>query len=103
MVMAQGYTQEQVESILEDIEGSELIDSPTKALLQFAEKVTRHAYRVTESDIQALRGHGLSDEEILEATFVISGFNMFDRIADALGAPLENLQEAVAQQQSVKK
>lgn len=95
MVMAQGYTQEQVASILEDVEGSQLIDDRTKALLQFAEKVTRHAYRVTESDIQSLRDLGLSDEDILEATYVIAGFNMFDRIADALGAQVEHLQAAM--------
>lgn len=98
MVMAQGYTQEEVESILEDVEGSTLIDEKTKALLRHAEKVTRHAYKVTESDIQSLRDLGLSDEEILEATFVIAGFNMFDRIADALGAPVEHLRAAIAKQ-----
>ena len=98
MVMAQGYTQEQVESILEDVEGSTLIDEQTKALLHHAEKVTRHAYKVTEADIQVLRDLGLSDEAILEATFVIAGFNMFVRLADALGAPVEHLREAMANQ-----
>lgn len=97
MVMAQGHTLEEVESILEDVEGSTLIDEKTKALLHHAEKVTRHAYKVTEADIEALRELGLSDEEILEATFVITWFNMFTRLADALGAPVENLREAMAQ------
>lgn len=96
MVMAQGYTQEQVARILEDVEGSKLIDEGTKALLRFAEKVTRHAYRVTESDIASLREMGFSDEGILEATYVIGWFNMYDRLADALGAPVEHLQEMVA-------
>lgn len=100
MVMAQGYTQQQVAGILEDVEGSTLIDEQTKALLHHAEKVTRHAYKVTESDIQVLCDLGLSDEAILEATFVITWFNMFTRLADALGAPVEHLQEAVANQQT---
>jgi hypothetical protein len=40
MVMAQGYTQEQVESILADVPNSILIDDQTRALLMLAEKIT---------------------------------------------------------------
>ena len=98
MVMAQGYTQEEVASILENVEGSTLIDEKTKALLHHAEKVTRHAYKVTEADIQSLRDLGLSDEEILEGTFVITWFNLITRLADALGVEVENLREAMAKQ-----
>ncbi|MFQ5892789.1 MAG: carboxymuconolactone decarboxylase family protein [Nitrospinota bacterium] len=97
MVMAQGYAQEEVAGILEDVEGSTLIDEQTRALLRFADTVTRHAFRVTERDIQALRDFGLSDEAILEATSVIAAFNMFVRIADALGAPVEHLRAAMAE------
>ena len=98
MVMAQGYTREEVESILEDVEGSTLIDEQTKALLHHAEKVTRHAHKVTEADIQALRDLGLSDEGILEATFVITWFNLLTRLADALGVEVENLRETITKQ-----
>ncbi len=98
MVMAQGYTKEEVASILENVEGSTLIDEKTKALLHHAEKVTRHAYKVTEADIQSLRDLGLSDEEILEGTFVITWFNLITRLADALGVEVENLREAMAKQ-----
>ena len=90
MAMAQGYTKEEVNSILEDVAGSTIIDDKTKAILLHDEKVTRNANRVTESDIQGLRKSGCSDEEILEATFVIAYFNFMDRIADSLGAPVEN-------------
>ncbi|MBW1851931.1 MAG: carboxymuconolactone decarboxylase family protein [Deltaproteobacteria bacterium] len=93
MVMAQGYTKEAVISILENVEGSILIDNKTKAILRYAEKVTRNAYDVTESDIQILRQSDCSDEEILEATFIIAYYNAINRIADALGAPIENLVE----------
>lgn len=96
MVMAQGFTQDEVKSILEDVDGSRLIDNKTKAVLRYAEKVTLNAYKVGESDIQSLRDIGCSDEEILEATHVTAFFNLFDRIADALGAPVENLQEAMS-------
>ena len=98
MVMAQGFSQEDVKSILDDIEKTTLIDDRTKAILRFSEKVTRHAYKVTEADIQTLKEHGYTDEDVLEATEVIALFNFLDRIADALGAPVENLQKALSKQ-----
>lgn len=45
MVMAQGFTREEVKSIIEDVEGSLLIDDKTKHLLRFAEKITHHAFK----------------------------------------------------------
>lgn len=95
MVMTQGFTQDQVKSILEDIDGSSLIDDKTKQILHFSEKVTRHAYKVTESDIKALQDIGCTEEEVFEAVAVTSLFNYMDRMADALGAPVENFQEMV--------
>ena len=97
MVMAQGFTQEQVESILEDIDGSPLIDDKTKRLLHFSETVTRNAYKIHADTIDDLRGHDCSDEEIFEAIAVASLFNFMDRMADALGAPVEGLQEMMKQ------
>ena len=98
MVMAQGFSQEDVKSILDDIEKTTLIDDRTKAILRFSEKATRHAYKVTEADIQSLRELGYTDEDVLEATEVIALFNFLDRIADALGAPVENMQQAMSKQ-----
>ena len=96
MVMAQGFSQDDVKNILDDIETTTLIDEKTKAVLRFSEKVTRHAYKVTEADIQSLRDLGYSDADVLEATEVVALFNFLDRIADALGAPVENMQKAMA-------
>ncbi len=96
MVMTQGFTQDQVKSIIEDIDGSSLIDNKTKQLLHFSAKITRHAYKVTESDIQSLKDIGCSEEEIFEAVAVTALFNYMDRMADALGAPVEGFQEMIA-------
>ena len=96
MVMAQGFSQGDVKNILDDIEKTTLIDDKTKAILRFSEKVTLHAYKVTEADIQSLRDLGYTDDDVLEATEVIALFNFLDRIADALGAPVENLQQAMS-------
>lgn len=96
MAMAQGFTREEVKSILEDIDGSPLIDVKTRRLLHLSEKVTRHAHKVIEEDIQALRDAGCSEDDIFEAIAVTALFNFLDRMADALGAPIENLQDLMA-------
>jgi len=95
MAMAQGYTKEQVAGILDNLEESDLIDQQTKGLLRLAEKTTRNAHKITKEDIDILKALGLDDEEILEAIYVASGFNMINRLADALGTPLDNFVESM--------
>jgi alkylhydroperoxidase family enzyme len=48
-------------------------------------KLTEHAYKVTDGDIDELRAFGLSDDEILEGVFVACQFNAIDRLADTFG------------------
>ena len=48
-------------------------------------KLTEHAYKVMDEDIDALRGAGLTDDEILEGVFVACQFNAVDRLADTFG------------------
>ena len=99
MVMAQGFTQEQVQSILEDIDGSSLIDEKTKRILHFSETIPRNSYKIHEGTLQDLRDHGCTDEELFETIAVASLFNFMDRMADALGAPVEGMQEIMKQMQ----
>jgi uncharacterized peroxidase-related enzyme len=88
-----GYTEDEVRSILDDVEGSKLIDETQRAILSFAKKVTRSAYKITESDAQALRDKGLDDAAILETTCIIGWYNMMNRIVPALGVPVDELYE----------
>ena len=74
-----------------DVEGSKLIDDCQKAILSFAEKLTRSAYKVTDSDIQTLRDNGLTDAAILETTCIIGWYNMMNRVVPALGVPADEL------------
>ena len=97
MAMAQGFTQEEVQSIIKDIDGSQLIDAKTKQILYFSESITRNAYKIHVGTMQALRDVGCSDEEIFEAIAVASLFNFMDRMADSLGAPVEGFQEMMKQ------
>ena len=61
-----------------------------RALLAFAEKLTREPSAATPSDLEELRRRGLGDEEIHDAVQVISYFNYINRIADGLGVDLED-------------
>ena len=97
MVMALGFSRLDVQNILADVDNTTLIDDKTRKLLQLAGKITKHAFKVTESDIQALRDIDCTDEEIFEAIAVASLFNYMDRVADALGAPVEGFQDMIEQ------
>jgi len=45
------------------------LDMPHRLLLDFVETVTRHAYRVTDEQVQGLRDAGWTDEQIAEAAY----------------------------------
>ncbi|MCA9278462.1 MAG: peroxidase-related enzyme [Phycisphaeraceae bacterium] len=60
-----------------------------RALLVYAEKLTRSPASVQQSDVDAMRGTGLSDREILDAAQVIGYFSYANRIVLGLGAALE--------------
>ena len=54
-----------------------------RLLLEFAGTVTRHAYRVTDEQVEGLRDVGWTDAQIAEAVYVAALFNLFVRLADA--------------------
>ena len=61
------------------------VEEKHRALLRLCVKLTQHAYKVTDEDIDALRTVGLTDDEILEGVFVACQFNAVDRLADTFG------------------
>jgi uncharacterized peroxidase-related enzyme len=65
------------------------VDEPTRALLAYAEKMTKMPQAMTEEDMNVLRNHGHSDEAIHDAAQVTAYFNYINRIADALGVDPE--------------
>lgn len=60
-------------------------DDETRRFLPLAERITRHAYKVTDEDIESLRRAGWSDEAILEAVYVVLTYNLVNRLADTFG------------------
>jgi alkylhydroperoxidase family enzyme len=82
----QGETYEQVAEALRagDLDAAGL-DRPHRLLLEFVETITRHAYRVTDEQVQDLRDAGWSDEQIAETAYDAALFNLFVRLADTFG------------------
>jgi alkylhydroperoxidase family enzyme len=61
------------------------LERPERLLLDFVGTITKHAHRVTDKQVQALREAGWSDEQIGEAVYDTALFNLFVRLADAFG------------------
>jgi uncharacterized peroxidase-related enzyme len=59
------------------------------ALLDFAVKLTMTPSGVGEEDLQALRGHGLTDEQLVDAVHCVGYFNFINRVLDGLGVDPE--------------
>jgi len=49
--------------------------------------VTEAAYRTTADDVQKLRDHGWTEDQIAEAVYITALFAFFNRVADAFGVP----------------
>ena len=59
------------------------ISPAERRLLEFVGTLTRHAYRITDEQVQGLRDVGWTDPQIAEAVYVGALFNLFVRLADA--------------------
>jgi len=60
-----------------------------RALLEFAEKLTRAPAQMGAADVEALRQAGFDDRAVHDAVQVISYFNYINRVADGLGTDPE--------------
>ncbi len=58
--------------------------------MQYAKLITDAAYRSTAEDVQVLRDHSWTEDQISEAVYVIAMFAFFNRVADAFGVPPQN-------------
>lgn len=58
-------------------------------LLDFAVKLTKEPSGVLRGDLDALRVHGFTDEQLVDAVHCISYFNFINRVLDGLGVDPE--------------
>jgi uncharacterized peroxidase-related enzyme len=82
------HDQEKILKIQEDYTQIEF-EPATRTLLDFAVKLTLDIKSMEKADIEYLRVHEFSDEDILDAVHLISYFNFVNRVLDALGAEPE--------------
>jgi uncharacterized peroxidase-related enzyme len=59
------------------------------ALLDLAVKLTKSPSGVRQDDLDSLRRHGFTDEQLVDAVHCISYFNFINRVLDGLGVDPE--------------
>lgn len=58
-------------------------------MLDYAVKLTKAPWTITEQDIITLRAQDFSDRAILDINQIVGYFAYVNRLADGLGVPLE--------------
>jgi hypothetical protein len=53
--------------------------------MALAEKVVRNAHQVMREDIDSLRAHGFSDQQILDIILTAASRSFFSKVTDAVG------------------
>src|SRR5437773_2149473 len=81
-------SEEQARAVQEDYCSAGLPPRET-ALLDFAVKLTRSPWVMSRDDLDALRRHGFSDEQLVDAVHCIGYFNFINRVLDGLGVEPE--------------
>lgn len=61
--------------------------------MDYTRIITEAAYKSTSDDVQKLRDHGWSEDQISEAVYIIAMFAFFNRVADAFGIPPQHYLE----------
>ena len=84
-----GLSSPDAEAVVADYKTAPITDAEKK-LLAYAEKVTLHAYKTTDADVEGLKEYGWSEGQILEATLVVGLFCDINRWVDALGFRYED-------------
>jgi uncharacterized peroxidase-related enzyme len=79
---------EQRQAVQQDYRSARLTPREV-ALLDFAVKLTRSPSGVRRDDLDALRAHGFTDEQLVDAVHCIGYFNFINRVLDGLGVDPE--------------
>ena len=84
------FTPEEVVTLAHDFRSAGL--SPVDvAIMELAEKVALNAYKVTEDDVERLRGFGLVDAEILDVVLAAAARAFFSKSLDSMGAEADEV------------
>jgi uncharacterized peroxidase-related enzyme len=81
----QRYVNDDVLKMLMEADGLETLEPRLSNIVRHAEKLSSAPGAMTQSDLGELRAVGLSDQDILDVTLIVSYFNFVNRIALGLG------------------
>ena len=65
------------------------IDEADRAMLAYADKLTREPWAMRDEDLEPMRRTGFDDRAILDVNQIAAYFAFVNRIADGLGVELE--------------
>ncbi len=66
------------------------LSEPDRAMLEYADKLTREPWNMIREDVDKLRDAGFSDADILDINQVAAYYAFVNRLADGLGVELED-------------
>lgn len=69
---------------------SESVTETERAIFRYSRKIVKDASRVTSGDIDLLKKHGLSDDEIFDIAATAAGRAFFTKLLDALGVETDS-------------
>lgn len=96
----QDETKHTVQALCQGDLSSAEVTEKERVLLEFAELLTRHAYRNTPDQIDRLRAVGWNDQQIAEAVYIIALFAFFNRVADGFGLDEPKFDDRPASEQA---
>ena len=79
------FSAEQLIAIANDYHNAGLQPAEV-AMMAFAEKVILDQHGITQHDVDELRQHGFSDEEILDIVLTAAARSFYTKVLDSLGA-----------------
>jgi len=78
------YNSETVEAIVRDYHSAGLAPKE-EAVMAFAEKVLTNSYQISQDDIDNLKNHGFSEEDIFNIALTVTSRSFFSRMVDTMG------------------
>jgi alkylhydroperoxidase family enzyme len=79
-----------VNAIIQGRLGEAGLTEAERVLLTYVELITNAAPRSTAEDVEQLRKHNWTEEQISEAVYITALFAFFNRVADAFGVPSQD-------------
>jgi alkylhydroperoxidase family enzyme len=78
-----------VEQLSSDFRAAKALQPQDPAMLDYAAKLAREPWAMSQTDVDRLRDAGFSDRAILEVNLAASYMSFVNRLAEGLGVELE--------------